>query len=106
MSKTFKIYGSDEDLSAFEKQLKDAGFDKLNDDPIQSTGYPNVPSIKYIIAPGIGNCIKTILSTHRQRMVTRGKNGGKSVIKEDLAVDEIERLLKCSRYFDIQNEAR
>lgn len=106
MSETFKIYGSDEDLNAFEKQLKDVGFDKLKDDPIQSTGFPNVPSIKYTIVSGIGNCIKTILSSCHQRMVTTGKNGEKIVIKGDLLVDEIERLLKCSLYFEIQNAIR
>jgi hypothetical protein len=106
MNETLKIYGSDEDLSAFEKQLKDAGFDKLKDDPIQSNGYPNVPSIKYLIVSDIGNCIKTILSTRHQRIVTTEKNGEKIVIKGDLPVVEIERLLKCSRHFDIQNEVR
>jgi hypothetical protein len=106
MNKTFKIYGSDEDLNAFEKQLKDARFDKLSDDPIQSNGFPKVPSIKYVIAPGIGNCIKTILSARCQRMVARGKNREKIVVKGDLPVDEIERLLKCSHHFDIENEGR
>jgi hypothetical protein len=106
MDETFKIYGSDEDLNSFEKQLKDAEFVKLNDDLIQSSGIPNVPSIKYIIVPSIGNCIKTILSTRHQRMVARGKNGEKIVINGDLPADEIERLLKCSHYFEIQNKVR
>ena len=103
MSETFKIYGSDEDLNTFEKQLKDAGFDKLRDDPVQSNGFPNVPSIKYAFVSGIGNCLKSILSIRHQRMVGRGEKGGKIVVIGDLPVDEIERLLTYSSFFEIQN---
>jgi hypothetical protein len=112
MNETFTIWGSDDDLRAFEKTFKDGGFDKYKDDPIPSFvlpgtetmgTFPPVPSIKYDITPGIGNCIKNILSTRHQRLVASQKN---IAIKSDLSADEIERLLKCSRYYDIQNEAR
>jgi hypothetical protein len=102
MNETFKIYGSDEDLHALEKMFRDGGFDKCKDDPTLSGGFPPVPSIKYDIAPSIGNCIKNILSTRNQRLVARQK---RIVIKSDLPADEIERLVKCSRYFDIEKES-
>lgn len=110
MNKTFKIWGSDEDLHAFEEMFKDGGFDKCKDDPTPSIvlpgmetmgTFPPAPSIKYDIVPGIGHCIKTILSTRHQRLVAKQE---KIVIKGDLSADEIERLIKCSCFFDIVKE--
>jgi hypothetical protein len=105
MNKTFRFFGSDADLNAFEVQLKDAGFDKLPADPVFSSGFPDVPSIKYVISPGIGDCIKTILSTRHQRLVATG-TGEKISINGDLPVDEIERRLHCSRDFVVHNEVK
>jgi hypothetical protein len=105
MNKTFRFFGSDADLNAFEVQFKDARFDKLPADPVFSSGFPDVPSIKYVISPGIGNCLKTILSSRHQRVVATG-TGEKFSITGDLPADEIERLLQRSRDFDIHNEVK
>jgi hypothetical protein len=105
MNKTFRFFGSDADLNAFEVQFKDAGFDKLPADPVLSSGLPDVPSIKYVISPAIGNCLKTILSTRRQRVVATG-TGARISITGDFPLNEIERLLHCSRDFVIHDEVK
>ena len=87
----FTIYGSEEHLRAFEKQLKDAGFDNFKDDPITSDGIPKELTIRCIIVPGFGNYVKKALLHCRLRLVSTQKH---IVIKGDLAADEIERLIK------------
>jgi len=113
MKETFKIYGSDEDLHAFGKMFKDGGFDKCKDDPSPSIMQPGMEtmgtfpadtSIKYEVAPGIGNCIKKILAARHQHLVATGKDGKQIKIRGDLSANEIERLLKCSRSFYIVKE--
>ena len=42
MSEIFKIYGSDENLHAFEKMFKEGGFDKRKDDPTHSIVLPGM----------------------------------------------------------------
>jgi len=104
MKNVTKFWGSKNDLDELRRELTKAGFEEHDDHVIHASENPIPPSLQIAILIGIGKCVKHFLKTRGKRMVTRLRDGEITIIKGDFTAEEIERLLKTSHGFDIQDD--
>lgn len=104
MKDRVKFFGSNEDLDALRSALTKNGFEEYEGIFTHASVDPVPVSICFVIVTGIGSCIKHHLTQRGKRVVTRETHGEKIIIKGNFSADEIERLLKISHGFEIEDD--
>jgi len=112
MQSQIKFFGSANDLAELRSELIANGIKEHEDNIVRASEKEirnmvnsQVLSVSFAIIKGIGSAIKHYLTAHGKRMVTRETHGEKITIKGDFTVEEIERLLKISHAFDVEDDA-
>lgn len=105
MKEKWKVYGSKEDLSSLDSELKAAGFEEHPDVYIRASSQPAISiSITWIIVSGIGGVVKHWLTVRGKRLITRETHGEKVTIRGYHSPAEIEAAMSKSHAFDIESD--
>jgi hypothetical protein len=99
------FYGSDEDLDALEKMLRDSGFEQVMVETVLASSDAVPRAVTFTIKKGIGAAIKAFLSSRKKCMVSRYTPEGEKQmwVFENYSVEEIERLVALNYNLNIRD---